>query len=102
MKHTKTISYSAKKVFTVLIAALLLSFAMYSFAIASATINISDSNILNDDIQELRTEIAGLEGSYYSMIDGLSIQQAQVEGFVHDDRVVFAHVNDATFVAYNN
>lgn len=99
---THTINHSAKKVLKVLVAVLTLSFVMYSFAIASTTISISDSSLMNSDIQDLQTEIAGLESTYYTMINELSLEQAGVEGFIEEESVQFAHVNTATLVAYNN
>ena len=102
MTTSRTITYSAKKIFTVLVAALLLSFVLYSFAIASTAVSIADSSVTNRSIQELRTEISELESTYYTMIDDLSLEQALEEGFVEDERAVFARVNSKTVVAYNN
>jgi|AntRauTorckE6833_2_1112554.scaffolds.fasta_scaffold96709_1 hypothetical protein len=99
---TTTINYSSKKVLTFVVAALVLSFGMYSFAIASTTISISDSSLINTDIQDLQTEIAELESSYYVMINELSLEQAMTEGFYEEESVQFAHVYPSTLVAYNN
>lgn len=99
---TRTINYSAKKALTVLVAVLAVSFVMYSFAIASTTISISDSSLMSSNIQDLQTEIATLESSYYTMINELTLQQAMEEGFIEEESVQFAHVNSATIVAYNN
>jgi hypothetical protein len=97
-----TITNKAKQVFTTLLAVIVCSFALYSFAIASTTVSISDAKIMNGKIQDLRTEIAGLESEYYAMINDLSVEQAQIEGFVQKDTVRFAKVNESTYVAYNN
>lgn len=102
MKNQRTISYSAKKIFTVILSAIALSFLMYSFAIASTTVTISDAQLMNHNIQELHTEIAGLESEYYTMINELSIEQATKEGFVEDADVAFAYVESSNYVAYNN
>ena len=97
-----TITTSAKKVFTTMLAVIVCSFALYSFAIASTTVSISDSEIMNGKIQDVRTEIASLEGEYYTLINKLSLEEAQAEGFVKKEAVRFAHVQESTFVAYNN
>lgn len=99
---TTTISTRAKKIFTTMVAVILCSFALYSFAIASTTVSVADSKIMSGKIQDLRTEIASLESSYYTMISGLSLEQAQAEGFVAKEATGFAQVNEARFVAYNN
>ena len=85
-----------------MVAVLLLSFVMYSFAIASTTISISDSSLMSSDIQDLQTEIASLESTYYTMINELSLEHAEAEGFIEEESVQFAHVSSSTFVAYNN
>jgi hypothetical protein len=95
-------SCSAKKTLNILVSATLLSFVLYSFAIASTTVHISDAKLMNEDILELRTELASLESSYYTMVNDLSLDQAYSEGFVSDTGVHFAHVNQTTLVAYRN
>lgn len=85
-----------------MVSTLILSFVMYSFAIASTTISVSDSSVMSSNIQDLQTEIASLESSYYTMINELSLEQAQAEGFVEEETIQFAHVNTSTVVALNN
>lgn len=102
MKPSRTIRYSGKQLLKSLLAGIILSFMLYSFAIASTTVTVSDSRSLNEDIQDLRTEIAELEGNYYTMINDLSVEQALAQGFTQDEHVSFAYVDKATYVAYNN
>ena len=99
--HTH-ITYNPRKAFALILSGLALSFVLYSFAIASTTVSIADSSVTSRSIQELRTEVSELESTYYMMIDQLTIEQAVEEGFVEDERAVFAHVNQSTVVAYNN
>lgn len=97
-----TTTYPTKKILKIIVAALSLSFVMYSFAIASTTVTISDARVMNKNIQELRTELATLESDYYTLVNDLSLDQAYAEGFVADTGVSFAHVNETTLVAYRN
>ncbi len=101
MKTTSLITYNTRRSLSFIIAGIILSFVLYSFAIASTTVSIADSSVTSRSIQELRTEVSELESKYYMMIDELSIEQAVEEGFVKDERAVFAHVNQSTVVAYN-
>ncbi len=90
------------RVFASMVSAFAISFGLYSFAIASTTVNAADSNVLNGDIQELRTEIAELEGSYYAMMSTIDEAYALQEGYSLAENVSFAQVDQTTLVAYRN
>jgi hypothetical protein len=90
------------KVFNGMMLTFGVSFVVYAFAIASTTIAVADSNVLNGNIQELRTEVAELEGTYYAMVSAMNQDHAQREGFTLEEDVVFAKLNQDTVVAYRD
>lgn len=102
MNMKTTIAYSGRKIFSYLCGAIILSFALYSFAIASVTVHISDMQALDSDIENLRTEIAELERDYFTMVNNLTLNEALELGFTQDEYVSFAYVNKAQYVALNN
>lgn len=103
MKPTNIIRIlRSAKVFNGMMLAFAVSFVVYAFAIASTTIAVADSNVLNGNIQELRTEVAELEGTYYAMVSVMNEDHAQREGFMLEEDVVFAKLNQDTVVAYRN
>lgn len=103
MKTSNIINtFRTPKIFTSMVIAIVLSFGLYSFAIASTTVDVADSNVLNSDIQELRTEIAELEGNYYAMVSQMNEEHALTDGFSVDEDVAFARATQETVVAYRN
>lgn len=95
-------TYQNKKIATSLLSGITILFLLYSFAIASTTVNVSDAKLKDQSIQELRTELASLESNYYTMVNELSLDQALEEGFIENEEIRFAHVNQTTLVAYRN
>ncbi len=91
----------AQQLLSMVIAGIILSFVLYSYAIASTTLSISDAKNTNSEITELQTEIAELELEYYQMINAISLTQAEELGFDETKEVHYATINPTTNVAYN-
>ncbi len=98
----KTYIYNPRKIVRSLTIGIAILFVLYFFAIASTTVNVSDAKIKNQNVQELRTELASLESTYYTMVNELSLNHAIEEGFIESNEISFAHVNQTTLVAYRN
>ncbi len=90
-----------KNIFRALLTGITLSFVLYSFAIASTTLSISESKSYSQSMRDLQTELAELEVEYFDMINTLSLTEAQERGFNETASVNFAHVDKNTSVAYN-
>ncbi|MCI5050998.1 MAG: hypothetical protein MRY57_01680 [Candidatus Pacebacteria bacterium] len=90
-----------KKIFLALVGGICCSFLMYGFGIASTTISVADAKTHNHSIAELQTEIAELEIEYFERINALSLEEAGVLGMVEDKKVLYAHLEQETKVAYN-
>jgi len=95
-----TIQYILRKKTMMIFIAIIFSFFLYSYAIASTTISIADSRQLNKDILELQTQIAELEWEYQEKISTLDIEDAHAEGFDDISKLYFVSVDDSTEVAF--
>jgi hypothetical protein len=90
-----------KNIFNLLVVSIIASFVLYGFAIASTTLSIADANTHNRDINELQTEIAELEIEYFEIVNTLSLEEAQEEGFQEVSNIHYARIDDRKSVAYN-
>ncbi len=90
-----------KKLVHVLLGSIALLFVVYSFGIASTTINIADAKMYDQDINELQTEIAELEVEYFEIINILSIDEAEKYGFTETSNLHYAYIDKTKAVAYN-
>lgn len=75
-------------------------FGVYAFAIASTTVAASDTALLHTQLQEMRTKVAELEGTYYAKISDIDENLAQEKGYFLKKEVRFAKVNNESIVAY--
>lgn len=91
----------AQKMFTTLVAGIIVSFVLYSYAIASTTLALSNVEDMNGDIGELQTEIAELELEYYGMLNDISIPEAESLGFTETKNIQYANIDVDSSVAYN-
>lgn len=90
-----------KKLFTLLLCGIAVSFILYGFAITATTISIANADSHNKDINELQTEIAELEIEYFEIINTLSMDQAQAQGFSELSELHYAVIDETRSVAYN-
>ena len=66
-----------RQLFRLLAAGIVTSFVLYGFAIAHTTLAIADADADNQAITDLETEIAELEAVYFTMVNNLSIEEAE-------------------------
>lgn len=90
-----------RKLFIGIVGGIIVSFLLYSFAITSTTLAIAEAKTDNTEIQELQTEIAELEVTYFEIINTLSLEEAQQDGFSEISNLHYARINEAKAVAYN-
>jgi len=90
-----------RNILNILIGCIVISFVLYGFAIASTTVSIADANTHNHDIDELQTEIAELEIEYFEIINTLSLDQAEENGFSEISNLHYARIDETKTVAYN-
>lgn len=90
-----------KNILNILVSLIVVSFILYGFAIASTTVSIADANTYNRDINELQTEIAELEIEYFEIINTLSLEEAEKNGFSEISKLHYARVDETKTVAYN-
>ncbi|MFT6361459.1 MAG: hypothetical protein ACJAV6_000191 [Candidatus Paceibacteria bacterium] len=90
-----------KKIFTTFLLGIVVSFLLYGFGITSTTLSVADAETHNHEINELQTEIAELEISYFEIINTLSEDEALLYGFNQVENVKYAHIDQTKSVAYN-
>lgn len=78
-----------------------LLFVLYGFAIARTTISIADARTHTHDINDLQTEIAELEITYFEMVNTLSLGEAEALGFDEISAIQYARIDQTTAIAYN-
>lgn len=99
MKKRKQKKY--KLVVLSLLFAIILSFMTYSFAIASTIFSASDMKLNNAKIADIQTEISELESDYFSMINEVSIDNAEEYGLQKIASVGYVGLDKNVRVAYN-
>jgi hypothetical protein len=91
---------SQKKIIAGVIFAIIISFAGYSYAIASTTLSASDMKTKNNKIARIRTNIAELELEYLSLLDGVSLYDANNLNLQETKNTGYISLKKDTHVAY--
>ena len=94
-----TTQYFVRKKLAMIIIAMVFSFLLYSYAIASSTLSIASSRQLNQDILELQTQISELESEYHEKMIALDLANATEKGFEEITTLYFVSVESSTEVA---
>lgn len=81
--------------------AIILSFASYSYAIAGTIITTSDAKSRSVELSDLETEIAELEVHYFTLMNGISLQDAENLGLTESSEIAYVNLENTTKVAYN-
>lgn len=101
MKTLKKKINNNKKINIVLLG-IFISFISYSYAIAGSTFSISNSEIIDEQTQELQTEIAELELAYFEAVKDISLDTAIAYDLTEAQSIYYVSVDSVTAVAYNS
>jgi hypothetical protein len=91
---------SQKNIIIGMVFAIIFSFAGYSYAIASTTFSASDMKTKNNKIASIRTNIAELELEYLSLLEDVSLDDANSLNLKETKNTGYISLKKDTHVAY--